>query len=121
MAEYPSRPGHVALGTIQVPWMLSGPAILAWYPAQFAYAAGLTGAGRTVVFGRTMTLLSGVACLGAACAARAVVVGVLGSVFSLATSATVPNGYLAAGGIVGVVTLADVLRRLFPPQEVVTA
>lgn len=33
----------------------------------------------------------------------AVVVGVLGSVFSLATSATVPNGYLAAGGIVGVV------------------
>ena len=77
MAEYPSRPGHVALGTIQVPWMLSGPAILAWYPAQFAYAAGLTGAGRTVAFGRTMTLLSGVACLGAACAARAVVVGVL--------------------------------------------
>ncbi|GAA4907827.1 hypothetical protein GCM10023204_11080 [Actinomycetospora succinea] len=33
----------------------------------------------------------------------AVVVGVLGSVFSLATSATVPNGYLAAGGIVGVI------------------
>jgi hypothetical protein len=33
----------------------------------------------------------------------AVVVGVLGSVFSLATSATVPNGYLAAGGIIGVV------------------
>ncbi|MEJ2863141.1 hypothetical protein [Actinomycetospora flava] len=33
----------------------------------------------------------------------AVVVGVLGSVFSLATSATVPNGLLAAGGIVGVV------------------
>ena len=77
IAEYPSRPGHVALGTIQVPWMLSGPAILAWYPAQFTYAAGLTGAGRTVAFGRTMTLLSGVACLGAACAARAVVVGVL--------------------------------------------
>jgi len=77
MAEYPSRPGHDALGTIQVPWMLSGPAILARYPAQFAYAAGLTGAGRTVAFGRTMTLLSGVACLGAACAARALVVGVL--------------------------------------------
>lgn len=33
----------------------------------------------------------------------AVVVGVLGSVFSLATSATVPNGLLATGGIIGVV------------------
>lgn len=33
----------------------------------------------------------------------AVVVGVLGSVFSLATSATATEGYLAAGGVVGVV------------------
>lgn len=33
----------------------------------------------------------------------AVVVGVLGSVFSLATSATAADGYLAAGGVVGVV------------------